>query len=214
MCSLRGSRVAGLVLSLGCALLLCVPAAVAAEASEARADHAGSAAQNTPVAETEDEEALLERARAYWDLRAEASTGVYEFYPPEVRANGRLPAEFAGVYYKDYQIEYVVTDGDRGLVVVQTQQLLDPVLAARLEGRDNADHLRARIGEEWVRVEGSWYKKPNYGGLSRFMDPDRHSMASKKARPAEKAPQGTIGEPADGGRRAEKADQAAGKAKE
>ncbi len=211
----RGSGVAGLVLSVGCALWLCAAVAAAAEeTAEAKADQTGSAAQSVPVAETEDDKALLERARAYWDLRLAASTKVYEFYPPEVQATGRYPAEFAGVYYKEYEVEYARTDGDRGLVVVQAQQVLDPKLAARLKGKDLTEHLKARVGEEWIRVEGAWYKKPNYGGLSRFMDPNRHSMTRKKARSAEKAPQGAGGEAADAGKQAGKAAEAAGKAQE
>jgi hypothetical protein len=202
------------VLSVGCALWLCVAAAaVAEETAEAKADQAEDAAASIAVAETEDDKALLERAMAYWDLRVNASTKVYEFYPPEVQETGRYPAEFAGVYYKEYQVEYARTDGDRGLVVVQAQQILDPKLAARLKGKDLTEQLKARIGEEWIRVENTWYKKPNYGGLSRFMDPDRHSMARKRAREAEKVPQGAA-EAADAGEQAGKADEAAGKAQE
>ncbi len=132
---LANSRIAARVLGVGLALWLGVAGAAGAETAEAKSEQrAGSTALSAPVAEAEGEKALLERARAYWDFRAEASTKVYEFYPPDVQASGRLPAEFAGVYYEEYQIEYVVAEGDRGLVVVQAQQLLDPTLAARLEG--------------------------------------------------------------------------------
>ena len=81
------------------------------------------------------------------------SNEVYEFYPPEVRERGLLPAEYAGVFYRDYEIERVLAEGDRGVVVLRAQQVLNPSLAARLVGGHFEKYLKAHIGEEWVRIE-------------------------------------------------------------
>lgn len=194
-----------LVLSLAWALWLCVAGAAVAHAegsesvgaeeteqSEKAAGQAETAAKDgDPVASSEEEKALLERARAYWDLRVVASNKVYEFYPPDLRERGLLPGEFAGVLYSGYEIERVLTEDDRGVVIVRTQQVLAPSLSARIAGKDLEKYLKAHIGEEWVRIDGTWYKKPFYGGLSRFMhqreEPGSRAMESK---PESEPPQG------------------------
>jgi hypothetical protein len=167
---MSGRKAAGLAVSFGWALWLFTAgsASVGEEAAQAEKSQ-GAAKSGDLVAETEDEKALLERARGYWDLRVAGSNKVYEFYSPEDRERGPLPAEFAGVFYKDYQIERVVTDGERGVVIVRTQLALSPTLAARAPGKKFEKYLKSHLGEEWVRVDQTWYKKPFYGGLSRFM---------------------------------------------
>jgi hypothetical protein len=183
MC-ISGRKAEGLALSLGWALWLCVAGAavaddagsesVAAEAAQAEqaADPAKSAAKSgAAVAETEDEKALLERARAYWDARVAGSNKVYDFYPPDVRERGQLPAEFAGVLYKDHEIERVLAKDGLGVVIVRAQQVLVLGPGVRTQADGFEKQLKAHFGEEWVRVDGTWYKKPIYGGLSRFLRP-------------------------------------------
>jgi hypothetical protein len=199
---MSGRKAAGLAVSFGWALWLFAAgtahaadsASVGAEAAQAEKSQAG-AKSGDPVAETEDEQALLERARAYWDLRVAGSIKVYDFYPPDVRARGQLPSEFGGVAYTDYEIERVLTKGERGVVIVRAQQVLThPAASTRVRGKEFENFLKAHLGDEWVEVDGTWYKKPVYGGLSRFL----HSRDAPGSAPAESEIPQDVGREAPG----------------
>ena len=141
-----------------------------------------------PAAETEatppkapsDVEALRERATQYWDARIARSTQSLDFYAKT--ASGEPPRdvpEFGGVQYGAYQIEKVEVDGDQGMVLVTVPpaDLNLPVSGLPQIKR------RPQIREAWVKVEGTWYKKPVDRSLSRIFTGKMRSMGQASEGP-------------------------------
>jgi hypothetical protein len=138
------------------ALLVGAPVPANAEATSAEAT-----ASKAPS----EVEALRERATKYWDARIAQSTQSLDFY--EKDSSGQPPRDvpdFGSVRYPSYQIEKVEVDGDEGfvLVTVPPAELKLPVTGLPEIKR------RPQIREAWVKVEGTWYKKPVDRSLSRI----------------------------------------------
>jgi hypothetical protein len=113
-----------------------------------------------------DEQALLERAAKYWEARVAGSPEVLDFYaPPEKggpkHANER--SEFGNVRYREAEIEGAEIDGDQALVRIRIKASFPLATALTVD-----DGFWTRpIREEWLEVDGTWYKKPIPLGYSR-----------------------------------------------
>ena len=142
---LRGLFAAVLGLSL-------VLAASGVRAGEARGD-------------SSDEEVLLARASEYWDARGKRLGTVMDFYAPPEKGGPKQPkdvSEFGNITYTDWKVERAQVEGDRGIVDVRITAAYPLPIPIKLD-----DKLWTRtIREEWLKVEGSWYKKPIPLGFS------------------------------------------------
>ncbi len=151
------------VLGLGLAL-----AASGVRADEARGGSEGFAA-TAAHAGGSDEEILLARAREYWDARGRRLGKVMEFYAPPEKGGPKQPkdvSEFGNVTYTDWKVERAQVDGDRGIVDIRITAAFPLPAPIKLD-----DKIWTRtIREEWLKVEGTWYKKPvplGFSGASR-----------------------------------------------
>lgn len=155
-----------------------VPEAAAAAPAEAKAK-----APAAPVSPEESEAQLMERARAYWEARVARNPQVYEFYPPpEIRPEGMVGTHGEGgaVAWSDFEIEAVKAEGESGLVQVRARMHLGADYEARIP-EAMRDLMRPTVMEEWVHLEGVWYKKPIEQGLSRFMRGRREQAERERA---------------------------------
>lgn len=127
---------------------------------------ASSADAEAPAPKAASEvDALRERVTQYWDARIAQDPGSLEFYAKT--SSGKPPRDvpdFGSIRYASYQIEKVEVDGDQGrvLISVPPADLKLPVSSLPEIKR------RPRIREAWVKVEGTWYKKPVDRSLSRI----------------------------------------------
>lgn len=160
----------------GALLAVCASAALAAGLATSAAAEDASPSDGM----TAEEQKLAERAREYWGYRVGRSPKVMQFYaPPKLGGptRSRDVSEFGNVGYKTWDIEDVEIDGDKAIVhlVVETSfPLPTPV--------EVGDRWRRRhFGEQWIKVEGTWYKKPVPRGFStpntRAIDPSERDAA-------------------------------------
>ena len=143
--------------ALGLGLLLAVPGV--------RADEARGADGSAARAGSSDEEVLLERAREYWDARGKRLYKVMEFYAPPEKGGPKQPkdvSEFGNVAYTEWKVERVQIEGGRGIVDILITAAFALPAPIKLD-----DKIWTRtIREEWLKVEGTWYKKPVPLGFS------------------------------------------------
>jgi hypothetical protein len=137
-----------------------------------------------------DEQILLERARQYWEARVAHSRDVWSFYAPPEKGGPSRPkdvSEFGNVSYTRWEIEGATIDGERALVQVRVSASF-PV-AVQLEESFWTRTLR----EEWIKRDGTWYKKPVPLG---FASPTQREAASRSsdADPGPLAEEGDDGE--------------------
>ena len=172
------------VAALALTLLLGVGAAGAAEGDPGAAQTGATEAQQ-----------LLERARAYWDARGARSKQVMEFYAPPEKGGptrSRDVSEFGNIAYRSWEVESAEVDGDEGLVqvhIVADFPLPTPVKLSR-------DIMDRTVPEEWIKVDGTWYKKPIPRGFSHAFNQSREAAeAARKAQAAEEAEAQTESEP-------------------
>ncbi len=143
-------RIAWTALALAAVLLVGMPAAADAEAQAPKA--------------TSDAEMLRERVSQYWDARIAQAPESLDFYAKT--SSGKPPRDvpdFGSIRYASYQIEKIEVDGNEGrvLISVPPADLKLPVSSLPEIKR------RPQIREAWVKVEGTWYKKPVDRSLSR-----------------------------------------------
>lgn len=135
-------------------------------ASPGAADESSDSAANAaPAMERSDEEVLRERAAEYWQARQSRSKQVMDFYAPADKGGPTRPkdvSEFGNVGYSSYAIEDVTVDGDTGIVQVAVTAVF-PLPVPKAVAKDI---LNRKIGEEWLRVDGIWYKKPIPAGFA------------------------------------------------
>jgi len=113
-------------------------------------------------------QALRERAQAYWEARIAGSRLVYSFYPPATPPD--MVAEGGSLRHSGFEIADVQVSEDSAWVSLEVRLDAIGLIASRLpKGEGYPDLRSATIAEEWVRVEGVWYKKPRPRGLSRLM---------------------------------------------
>ena len=107
----------------------------------------------------------MERALEYWEARVTRSHHVMDFYAPADKGGPTRPkdvSEFGNIGYKSWSLEGVEVDGDLGIVKVKMTiafALPTPV--------DLGDKLTRTIHERWLKVDGTWYKRPIPIGFSR-----------------------------------------------
>ena len=146
---------------LGLGLVLAAPGARADEASGG----AGEIAATAPREAGSDEEILLARAREYWDARGRRLGKVMEFYAPPEKGGPKQPkdvSEFGNVSYTEWNVERAQVEGDRGIVDIRITAAFPLPAPIKLD-----DKIWTRtIREEWLKVEGTWYKKPVPLGFS------------------------------------------------
>ena len=128
-------------------------------------DPSDSAANAAPAMERSDEEVLRERAAEYWKARQSRSKQVMDFYAPADKGGPTRPkdvSEFGNVGYSSYAIEDVTVDGDIGIVQIAVTAVF-PLPVPKVVAKDI---LNRKIGEEWLKVAGIWYKKPVLAGFA------------------------------------------------
>jgi hypothetical protein len=128
-------------------------------------DSTAAAAKAAPTMERGDEEVLRERAAAYWQARQSRSRQVMDFYAPADKGGPTRPkdvSEFGNVGYSSYAIEDVTVDGGTGIV----QIAVTAVFPLPLPKKVAKDIMSRKIGEEWLKVDGVWYKKPIPAGFA------------------------------------------------
>ena len=166
----------------GVALALSLILAVGAQG--AGTDPATEAAAAAPQS---DEEILRQRAQSYWEARTTHSPGVMSFYAPAELGGPTRPkdvSEFGNVAFRKWEIEAVEVEGDRGMVRIRIEASFPLPAPARI----TKQIMNRLLGEEWIKVEGTWYKKPIPRGFA------TRRQAPQADRP-QKPPGGT--EPAD-----------------
>jgi hypothetical protein len=132
------------------------------------------------TAAVNDESALRERAQEYWEARATGSQKVLEFYAPAEKGGptrAKDVSEFGNIRFKSWDIEGVEVGPERGWVNVKVSVSFPFPAAVRLDERFMTRTLR----EEWLKVEGTWYKKPIPMGFS-------HDHVDTGAAPGERPP--------------------------
>ena len=130
-----------------------------------------SACAGEPAA---DEQALLERAGKYWEARVARSPELLDFYAPPEKGGpkyARDRSEFGNVKYRGAEITGAEIDGDQAMVRIRITASVPLAAAAQL---DKAFWTR-EIREEWLKVDGTWYKKPVPLGFSRPSPPRKES---------------------------------------
>ena len=139
---------------LGGLLGLCLSLALGVASSACAAETAG------------DEQALLERAGKYWEARVAGSPKVLDFYAPPEKGGpktARDRSEFGNITYRGAEIEGAEIDGDRAWVRIRITAGFPLATAVQLD----EGFWTREIREEWLKVEGTWYKKPVPLGFSR-----------------------------------------------
>ena len=136
-----------------------------------------------PAVAASDEDAKLQaRAQAYWEARVAQLPSVMDFYPPPEKLPEGVKGthgEGGSVRWSDFEIEAVKADGDEGLVQVRAQMNLASDHMVRIP--ESMRHLlKPTIMEEWIRVEGEWYKRPIEPGLSRMMRSQRERQRAAR----------------------------------
>lgn len=112
--------------------------------------------------DAEERQVLSERAQSYWQARASRSAKVMEFYAPVDKGGPKDPvdvSEFGNVRYKSWEIDSVSVEGDRGLVEIRIQADYN-ALSRALPRKLVESALNRTVREEWLKVDGVWYKKP------------------------------------------------------
>jgi hypothetical protein len=107
------------------------------------------------VRPAKDEAALMQRAEALWQARAQSNwSGVYQYLEPGYRAHvtaDNFAAQQPLVAYLSPKVEWAEVSGDSGRVKVSyTAKVTDPSLA-------KLDPKQAISIADWLRVEGNWY---------------------------------------------------------
>jgi hypothetical protein len=182
----HSAALAGIVLLVAAAAPAGEPATPPANAQPAAAAPADAGtpadAAATKARVAAEEKALRERADSYWKLRLAQSPETLKYYPHDEKGQivGGFHAEGGTLQYTDYTIQRVVVDGDRGVVMVDVKTKLTGEQGARIPERFH-EYLNQPVSEEWMRVEGTWYKKPVEAGLSRFMKQKHESIKREKA---------------------------------
>jgi hypothetical protein len=178
-CSVALVGISLLLATAGMAEDLAIAPREATAAPAAAAPVAEAAAESSPK---DPQQALRERADSYWKLRVERSPRTLEFYPRDENGlvEGGFHAEGGTLEYRGYEIKDVVVDGERGVVVLEVKTKLTGEQAAQIPERFHK-YLDQPLTEEWVLVEGTWYKKPMEGGLSRFMKQKHDAIKQEKA---------------------------------
>jgi hypothetical protein len=151
-------------------------AATPAPAKPAAAKPAAAVKPGSP----EDVKALRERASAYWDARVAQSDATATFYPSKEQGGPAVARPDRGnIHYTSYEIQEIVIEGDRALVVVKAHAAYASGEAAIIAqvGEVRERLLNPTLGEEWLRIDGVWYRKPVERGLSRFMAHKRKPAA-------------------------------------
>ena len=146
-------------------LLLALALAIAAEAHGKPANTDPQVA-DAVAPERTDEEILVERATAYWAHRVARSRKVIEYYaPPEKGGPTRAKdiSEGGNVGYRSWKIEDAKVDGDRGVVYIHVSVTF-PMPTPLNMGKDFTTRT---LKEEWLKVDGTWYKKPIPMGFSK-----------------------------------------------
>ncbi len=150
-------RLMGLVLGL---LLAVVPVAFVAEAAE-------------------DDQALLERAGKYWEARVAGTREVLDFYAPPEQGGpktARDRSEFGNVRYRAAKIQGVEIDGNRAVVKIRITAGLPLAALVPLE----KGLWDREIREQWIKFDGTWYKKPIPMGFS-SPSANKKSSANKRS---------------------------------
>jgi len=162
------------------ALLLCVSLALAIGSTASRAE------------EAESDSALLERAAKYWEARVARSREVLDFYAPPEKGGpktARDRSEFGNVKYRAATIQGADIDGDQALVRILITAGFPLITPIKLD----KDFWDREIREEWIKVDGIWYKKAIPLGFSRPSPNKRSNSAAsstaKKATPSPEAEQ-------------------------
>ena len=124
----------------------------------------------TTAAANSEVDALRERATAYWEAKTLRSEAVFDFYAPPEKGGPDRDAIYEG---KQARLDSAVvdtvevTDGT-GIVHVKLEiasfEFLSPAMAMALEQHPELRHRTIR--DEWLQVDGTWYRKPRvpFGG--------------------------------------------------
>jgi hypothetical protein len=130
-----------------------------------------SACAGEPAA---DEQALLERAGKYWEARVASSPELLDFYAPPEKGGPKFASdrsEFGNVKYQGAEVTGAVIDGDQAMVRIRITASIPLAAAAQLD----KGFWTREIREEWLKVDGTWYKKPVPLGFSRPSPPRKES---------------------------------------
>lgn len=148
---------------------------------------ADETASSPPAAANEDEKALLERAEGYWGARVERSREVFDYYVPPEKGGPESVFENGGVVWREFEIQRVAVDGEKGVVTVKARTSLATQVPVNLP----ESLMNPTINESWVRVDGTWYKKEVKPGLSRHhgkSDPKEQRTAAEEGEAEGAAP--------------------------
>jgi len=138
-----------------------------------------------------EEDALRARAAEYWAARTSGEKDLRSYYPPAYE--GTI-TESVNVSYTNPRIEEVEIDGDSATVKVRAKaRFALPPQFARLPER----MLEPLMPEQWLRIDGVWYREPVRGGLGRLYDTSKKPTAGVPPAQAEAAPQPGPGAPSD-----------------
>jgi hypothetical protein len=118
---------------------------------------AGCAGANA-VATRDPVERLKERAGQYWEARIRGDlVETYRLHPPAFRKTVALTAFVQGrgvTTVLDYEIKETKVEGDEGVVNTRfNYTVVHPMLVKPVKPRWE------EIEEQWVRVDGEWYRK-------------------------------------------------------
>ena len=164
-----------LAATLGLGLALAAPSVRADETSGGVGESEATATRDG----ASDEEILLERAREYWDARGRRLGTVMEFYAPPDKGGPKQPkdvSEFGNVSYTEWKVEGAQVEGDRGTVEIQVTAAFALPTPVALGDKIWKRTLR----EEWIKVEGAWYKKPIPLGFSSASDTPSAATAADR----------------------------------
>lgn len=105
----------------------------------------------------EEEAALARRANDFWEARGKGNWDfVYQLCEPKFResvSREEFLQSKALYFYLGHQIEWAEVSGDRGRTrCIYRYVYNDPSLA-------KMDPLQGSVVEEWVKVEGAWYRE-------------------------------------------------------
>ena len=157
-------------------LLIVVGAPALADSETAASEPAA-----VPEMARSDEEVLRQRATEYWQARMSRSAKVMEFYAPADKGGptrAKDVSEFGNVGYSSHSVQDVTVEGDRGIVQIQVTAVF-PLPVPRKVAKDI---LNRTIGEEWLKVDGVWYKRPIPAGFA--TNRKRPDAASTPPKPA------------------------------
>ena len=116
-------------------------------------------------------ETLRERATAYWQARAAHSDAVYDYYAPVDKGGPHRNQIREGrkAKYASVEVDKVEITDETGIVHVKVEiaslSFASPALAMALE--QNPEARRRTVRDEWVQVDGTWYRSPPlpFGGI-------------------------------------------------